>query len=111
MPSKLYGNSREKRKDNRRYARADRKIKKAEGKNREERVKKKYGYNYKAAKEAGLKPDESKHWPSRNPKTGEILKGRKHPTIYKTKRAEKKLGYKIKKKKGTLYSKLKSNNP
>jgi hypothetical protein len=104
--SKLYKNrkTQEEKKDSRRYARAERKIKRSEGKRREGQVRKKYGYNYTAAEDAGIKPDKTGHWPSRNPKTGEILKGRKHPTIYKTKRAEKKLGYKIKKKNGRLYS-------
>lgn len=90
----------------RKEKKADRKISKAKGTKREAKVEKKYGYNYEGAKKAGLEPDESGHWPSRNPETGEILKGRKHPTIKKTKKAEKDLGYKIKRRKGNLYSEV-----
>jgi len=32
------------------------------------------------------------------------LKGKKHPTIYKTKKYERALGYKIKRKDGKMYS-------
>lgn len=55
------------------------------------------GYDYDSAKKAGLKADKTGHWPSRNPKTGQILKGQKHPTYHKTTAGEKKAGYKIRK--------------
>ncbi len=97
----------------RRYARAEKKISAAKLKSpaKAAKVEKKYGYNMAGAKAAGLKPDSTGHWPSRNPDTGEILKGRKHPTIGLTKSGEKKMGYKITKKKGTLYSQPKKGKP
>ena len=91
-------------KDKRRYERSERKIKKAEGTKREEKVRGRYGYNYKAADAEGITPDETGHMPSRNEVTGEILKGRKHPTIYKTKKVERALGYRIKRRDGKMYS-------
>lgn len=51
------------------------------------------GYDYKTAREAGLKPGKNKHWPSRDPRTGLILKGRNHPTFWKTIKGEKEAGY------------------
>lgn len=95
--------------DERRYAKAERKISKAKEKSPEKgiKVEKKYGYNYDAAISAGLSPDSTGHWPSRDPATGMILKGRKHPTFYKTKAGEKAAGYKIYKKDGDIYSKPK----
>lgn len=65
---------------------------------------KKFGYDYKSAESAGLKPDNTGHWPSRNPQTGQILKGRRHPTIRMTKKTERTLGFKMKRIKGVLYS-------
>lgn len=62
------------------------------------------GYDFESAQIAGLKPDESGHWPSRDPKTGLILKGMNHPTIDKTLAEEEKLGYKIYKRDGRYYS-------
>lgn len=111
--SKLKGPSMEGYKDDeRRYARAERKISKAKEKSPEKgvEIEKKYGYNYDAAISAGLSPDSTGHWPSRDPATGMILKGRKHPTFYKTKAGEKAAGYKIYKKDGDMYSKLKGAN-
>jgi hypothetical protein len=61
-------------------------------------------YDYDSAKAAGLTPDETGHWPSRDPKTGLILKGRKHPTWDKTLQGEADAGYKIIKKDGRYYS-------
>ena len=46
------------------------------------------GYDYESARRAGLGPDESGHWPSRDPTTGLILKGTQHPTYAKTLEAE-----------------------
>lgn len=96
----------------RRYARAERKIAEAKTKSPKKaaKVEKKYGYNYEGARAAGLGPDSTGHWPSRNPDTGEILKGRKHPTIGLTKKAEKEAGYRITRKNGTLYSQPKKKN-
>lgn len=92
--------SKEEKKDARKYKKADKKI--ATGNPKKV---KKYGYNHDAADKAGIKPDETGHYPSRNPETGEILKGRKHPTIRKTRKAEKAVGNKVfKVKGGTLYS-------
>jgi hypothetical protein len=55
------------------------------------------GYDYESAKSAGLSQDETGHWPSRNPKTGQILKGRGHETFSLTEQGEKEAGYKIEK--------------
>jgi hypothetical protein len=66
------------------------------------------GYDFKSAKRAGLKPDKTGHWPSRDPKTGLLLKGRGHPTWHKTVEGEKKVGYEIyKAKNGRYYSRKK----
>jgi hypothetical protein len=54
-------------------------------------------YDYDTAQKAGLGPDETGHWPSRDPKSGKILKGRKHPTFHLTVEGEKAAGYVIKK--------------
>lgn len=62
------------------------------------------GYDYKSAREAGLSPDETGHWPSRDPKSGKILKGRKHPTWHLTEEGERKAGYEIRKINGRYYS-------
>ena len=100
----------EEKKIERRYQRAEKKIAKAKAKSPAAGIKaeKKFGYNYEGAKSAGLTPDSTGHWPSRNPNTGEILKGRKHPTIGQTKKSERELGYKITRKDGTLYSQPKN---
>ena len=111
--SKLRGPNMEGYKDDeRRYARAERKILRAKEKSPEKGAKaeKKYGYDYDAAIKAGLSPDSTGHWPSRDPSTGRILKGKKHPTFYKTKAGEKAAGYKIYKKDGNMYSKPKGPN-
>ena len=65
------------------------------------------GYDYKSAKAAGIKPDKSGHWASRNPETGLILKGRGHPTWSKTVAGEEKAGYEIYKKGKRYYSRKK----
>jgi len=63
------------------------------------------GYDYESAKAAGLGPDETGHWPSRNPRTGQILKGKAHATFHKTEASEKKAGFTIKKgENGRYYS-------
>jgi hypothetical protein len=38
------------------------------------------GYDYGTAQSSGGKPDETGHWGSLDPRTGMVLKGRKHPT-------------------------------
>ena len=53
------------------------------------------GYDYKSARDAGLSPDETGHWPSRDPDTGLILKGRGHETFHKTITGEEEAGYLI----------------
>jgi len=63
------------------------------------------GYDYEAARSAGLNMDETGHWPSRDPKTGLILKGRAHETWSKTEEGERQAGYQIYKKNGRYYSK------
>lgn len=91
------------------YQKAEVKLEKAKQKGPKEfeKANKKYGYNYEAAKKAGLSPDSTGHWPSRDPNSGLILKGKKHPTIALTKKGEKEAGYEIYKKDGELYSKPK----
>lgn len=53
------------------------------------------GYDMETARKHGIKPDSTGHYPSRVPTTGQILKGRTHPTFRKTVEGEKKAGYKI----------------
>jgi len=66
------------------------------------------GYDYQAAAEGGIKPDNTGHWPSRNPITGQILKGRKHETFPLTVAGETDAGYEIYKgDDGKYYSKKK----
>jgi len=62
------------------------------------------GYDYEGARAAGLGPDSTGHWPSRDPKTGLLLKGASHPTFKKTLGAEKRLGYRVSKRKGRYFS-------
>ena len=61
-------------------------------------------YDYESAIRAGLKPDETGHWPSRVPETGKILKSPKHETFNKTIDAEVELGYDFYRKGTELYS-------
>ncbi len=66
------------------------------------------GYDFGTARRGGATADKTGHWPSRDPKTGQILKGQKHPTYHKTVTAEKKAGYTISKgKNGKYYSRKK----
>ena len=53
------------------------------------------GYDYNSARKSGLKRDETGHYSSRNPVTGQILKGKKHPTFHKTVAGEKAAGYEM----------------
>ena len=61
------------------------------------------GYDYESAKVHGLGPDRTGHWPSRVPSTGLLLKGRKHETWHKTVEGEKKMKYKIRRRKNGRY--------
>jgi N12 class adenine-specific DNA methylase/GGDEF domain-containing protein len=68
------------------------------------------GYDYESAKAAGLGPDESGHWPSRDPRTGLLLKGRSHPTWSKTVEGENSQGYGIYRENGRYYSRPSSGS-
>lgn len=62
-------------------------------------------YDYESARSAGLSPNVvDNHWPSREPKSGLLLKGRAHPTWNLLEQGEKKAGYKIVKRDGRYYS-------
>jgi len=52
-------------------------------------------YDYATARAAGLDVDATGHWPSRDPRTGVILKGRNHPTYALTEQGEREAGYVI----------------
>ena len=66
------------------------------------------GYDYETAAKYGIKPDKDGHWQSREPKTGRLLKGRKHETWHHTVQGEKEAGYEIYKgKDGHYYSRKK----
>ena len=66
------------------------------------------GYDYDAAEACGLSPDSTGHWPSRCPKTGQILKGKKHKTWNKTVKEETEEGYTVyKENDGKYYSRYK----
>lgn len=64
-------------------------------------------YDLKGAYKARLEPDESGHLPSRNPKSGLLLKKKTHPTYDKMVEGEKAAGYEIFQKKGKEYSRPK----
>lgn len=55
------------------------------------------GYDKEGAIKAGLGPDDTGHWPTRDPKTGMVLKGRSHPTIDLSIEEDKRLGYEMSK--------------
>jgi hypothetical protein len=64
------------------------------------------GYDYEAFDRSGIQRSPGQHYPSRHPRSGQLLKGRKHPTFHKTVAGEKKAGYEIYKgKNGKYYSK------
>lgn len=63
------------------------------------------GYDYRTAEAGGMKRDSSGHMGSRDPKTGQMLKGRRHPTWHLAVEGERKAGYEIYKgKDGRYYS-------
>jgi len=64
-------------------------------------------YDYDSAEKSGLGPDKTGHWPSREPKSGLLLKGRKHKTWRKTEAGEREAGYEIYNHNGRYYSKQK----
>ena len=53
------------------------------------------GYDYITAEAAGLYPDATGHWPSRDPSSGQILKGRSHPSFNLTEQGEREAGMQI----------------
>lgn len=55
------------------------------------------GYDYETARAAGIKPGPDGHWPSRDPRTGTLLKGKNHPTFQKGVDEDAKLGYYMRK--------------
>lgn len=68
------------------------------------------GYDMKTARLAGLKakpqPDDDNrpHWPSRDPETGLLLKGRAHPTFDLGVEHDRREGYGLEMKNGRYYS-------
>lgn len=62
------------------------------------------GYDYATARAAGLRPDSTGHWPSREPNTGQLLKGKKHKTFHLTEQGERAAGYEIEQRDGRYYS-------
>lgn len=67
------------------------------------------GYDYDTARAAGLgttvdEEDGQPHWPSRDPRNGMILKGRKHLTFEKAIEADASLGYRLQKRNGRYYT-------
>lgn len=67
------------------------------------------GYDYETAQNKGLAPKKpGQHWPSRDPETGMLLKGRKHRTWNKLREYERAEGNEIfKGRDGRYYSKPK----
>jgi hypothetical protein len=61
-------------------------------------------YDYVSARNHGIGPDKTGHWPSRVPTTGLILKGRKHKTFHLTIKADTKAGYSLVKLGNRYYS-------
>jgi hypothetical protein len=61
------------------------------------------GYDYESAVNAGISPDATGHWPSREPTSGSILKGRGHATFDKTQQAETEAGMDINKRQNDRY--------
>lgn len=67
------------------------------------------GYDYATANKSGLGPDDTGHWPSRDPESGLILKGRGHPTFNLTEEGEAKAGYTIRRREDGRY--ISEKNP
>ena len=66
------------------------------------------GYDYASAEKYGLKPGANKHWQSREPSTGLLLKGREHETWDLLEKGEEEAGYEIYKKDNRYYSRKKT---
>ena len=67
------------------------------------------GYDYETARIANLKPipvphDTVPHWPSRDPVTGLLLKGRRHPTFDQAVEEDRRAGYGLEMRDGRYYS-------
>ena len=90
----------------RRYDRYDRQKLKAQSKKPLEKLEKKKGYNY----SIGEYDPETQHWYSLS-STGEVAKAKKHPSMIKTRKAEKLLGNKIVNVDGKRYSVPKNQEP
>lgn len=67
------------------------------------------GYDYMTAKQYGITPDETGHWPSREPTTGMLLKGRGHETWNKTLAGEEAAGHEVYEQGGRYFSRPKSD--
>jgi hypothetical protein len=65
--------------------------------------KKPVDYDYAAARKAGL-GSSGGHWPSRSPKTGQVLKKAGHKTLHKSVREDQQKGYRNILRGSTLYS-------
>ena len=66
-------------------------------------------YDMESAVAAGITPGENGHWPSREPKSGLLLKGKQHETWNLLEKGEEEAGYKIyKADNGRYYSRKKS---
>lgn len=63
------------------------------------------GYDYDQARAAGMGPDETGHWPSREPGSGLQLKGRKHKTFDQAIETDRMQGYGLEKQNGRYYTK------
>lgn len=67
-------------------------------------------YDYATARARGLSPqgvdpeDGLPHWPSRDPVSGMLLKGRAHPTFDKGVKVDEELGYRLQKRGGRYYT-------
>lgn len=62
------------------------------------------GYDYESAQAAGLRPGPDGHWPSRDPRTGLLLKGKTHETWGELEKGEEKANHEIYRKDGRYYS-------
>jgi hypothetical protein len=68
-------------------------------------------YDYETARAAGLAPDATGHWPSRDPRTGMILKGRGHETFTLTEQGEAQAGNTIVFRDGRYFSNPATSQP
>lgn len=61
-------------------------------------------YDYETARAAGIEPDAEGHWSSRDPRTGMMLKGRRHPTFDKGVDQDRRMGYGLEMQDGRYYT-------